>query len=39
VVSRDHLRELAIRHLRRLSRMPETIRAFFEHPELRYAAA
>jgi|SRR3990172_4010780 len=39
VVSRDHLRELVIRHLRRLSRMPQTIRAFFEHPELRYAAA
>jgi transposase len=38
VVSRDHLRELVTLHLRRLSRMPERIRAFFQHPELRYAA-
>jgi transposase len=39
VTSRDHLRELVSAHLRRLSRMPARIRAFFQHPELRYAAA
>lgn len=36
VVSRDHLRELVLHHLRRLSRMPDRVRAFFEHPDLRY---
>jgi transposase len=38
VHSREHLRELAVAHLRRLSRMPERIRSFFQHPSLRYAA-
>lgn len=33
-----HLRQMAIAHLRRLSRMPQRIRAFFQHPTLRYAA-
>jgi transposase len=38
VHSREHLHELAVAHLRRLSRMPERIRSFFQHPSLRYAA-
>lgn len=39
VQSRDHLREVVVGHLRALSRMPDRIRSFFQHPSLRYAAA
>jgi len=39
VHSRDHLREMVLAHLRSLSRMPDRIRSFFQHPSLRYAAA
>lgn len=38
VHSREHLREMVLGHLRSLSRMPDRIRSFFQHPSLRYAA-
>ena len=35
----EHLRELVIAHLRGLARMPQRIFGFFQHQNLRYAAA
>ena len=35
----EHLRELAIAHLRRLARMPQRICGLSQHPNLRCAAA
>jgi transposase len=39
VPGKDDLRRILLRSLRRLQRMPQTIRAFFQTPDTDYATA
>ncbi len=36
--SKRQLKQAALSHMRKLAKMPQRIRAYFQHPQFRYAA-